>query len=484
MGLSSKKAAVAFLAIFLLAFVLRIAWLPQESPWLDEMYTLSHISAPTPSAFWAQTPENDLTTLLTPFYYTLLYGWSRLAGTSTVALRLLSVMAGMACIPMLFLLGRRLSGTAAGLFAALCLACALPHIYYSQEIRRYVFDTLLVLCSFYTLFRVTDAPTPEARRPWWLLHFFANAALLWCATHAVPLFAIQWLFLVATFRKPCLIWIGGHIALIAGYGLQARSLDLGRYAWMGPPSLADPFNAFLVLAGGRFNNENPAAYLPWGLSLDPLLAVGLYMLAGYGYLCLMRRAASATAFSLIAWLCLPIPFWFVFSLISTPCFIYRYFLFCAPALFLLAGVGWSQLGSPRLRIVCLSLLMALWTAQLTVRVQGPFRPDYHAAAQLIKNSDPEGHTPVLVHKELLNEGPLRYAADFPQGQFYTTWGIGDLNSQTQSLAKAHPAFWVIMWRWDRQPEYEAFLEGLHCPYTRHPLGGMPPLYLYRVEKAP
>lgn len=481
---SPKKVLAAVIAIFLLAFALRIARLPQESPWLDEIYTLSHIQTNSVAAFWNQTPENDLTTLLTPFYYTLLYGWSRLAGTSTLTLRYLSILAGMACIPLVFLLGRRLSGSAAGLLAALCLSCSLPHIYYSQEIRRYVFDTLLVLCSFYSLVRVSEPPTSSSRRPWWIAYFASNTTLLWCATHAVPLFAIQWICLVAVFRKPCFAWITFHAALLAGFAAQARSLNLGQYAWMGPPSLADPVNAFLVLAGGRFSNESPAPYLPLGISLDPLLAVALYLLAGYGCLCLVRQSSpthgAATALALAAWLFVPIPFWFAFSLLSTPCFIYRYFLFCVPALFLLAGIGWAQLGPPRLRQACLLLLLALFACQLAVRIHGPFRPDYQQAAKLINEDDLEGRTPVLVHKELLNEGPLRYAASFPEGCIRTTWGIGDLNDETRALAMDYPGFWVVMWRWDRQNEYETLLQDLTLRFTKHTLGGMPPLYLYRV----
>jgi len=293
--------------------------------------------------------------------------------------------------------------------------------------------------------------------------------------------------LAAVFRKPCFTWIAFHAALLVAYAAQVRSLNLARYAWMGPPSFSDPINAFLVLAGGRFSNENPAPYLPLGFSLDFPLAAALYLLAGYGCLCLARRSSPAhgpaAALTLAAWLLIPIPFWFAFSTIFTPCFIYRYFLFCAPALFLLAGVGWVQLTSPRLHYPCLALLLALFACQLTVRIHGAFRPDYRQAAKLIKDGDPEGRTPVLVHKELLNEGPLRYAASFPEGAIRTTWGIGDLNGETRALAAEYPSFWVLMWRWDRQKEYEALLQNLKRRYTKHTLGGMPPLYLYRVTAA-
>ena len=78
-----------------------------------------------------------------PLYYLLLNGWTRLFGVSDLALRSLSIGFSLACLPLLFGIGRALGGgrtaaIAAGLFAITPLS-----LYYSAEGRMY---SLLWFC--------------------------------------------------------------------------------------------------------------------------------------------------------------------------------------------------------------------------------------------------------------------------------------------------------------------------------------------------
>jgi uncharacterized membrane protein len=82
-----------------------------------------------------------------PLYYLLLNGWTRLAGTGDVAVRLFSVLLGIACIPIAASLARRLGGRRAVLPAAVLFALGPQAVYYDTEVRMYallIFEVLTV----------------------------------------------------------------------------------------------------------------------------------------------------------------------------------------------------------------------------------------------------------------------------------------------------------------------------------------------------
>jgi len=122
-------------AAFAAGAFLRLWNLSGESPWLDEVLTLSHVDAPTLQAYWRELNAIDGSYAMVPVYYTLEYAWAQIFGTSADVVRALSITAGLLSIPLLFGIARRVYGNAAGIVAAFCLAASLPHIFYSQEVR-------------------------------------------------------------------------------------------------------------------------------------------------------------------------------------------------------------------------------------------------------------------------------------------------------------------------------------------------------------
>ena len=139
-GRSSRRSDALLVALLtLLSLLLRTARLDFQPLWWDEGY----------SVWFAHQPLGDMLRLTAldihpPLYYALLGGWSQLFGLGPVALRWLSVAAGIAAVPLIYLVGYWLSGRRVGLAAAFLLAINPLHIYYSQEVRMYA---LVVLWS-------------------------------------------------------------------------------------------------------------------------------------------------------------------------------------------------------------------------------------------------------------------------------------------------------------------------------------------------
>ncbi len=142
-GRGNRRGDALLLALLtLLALLLRAARLDFQPLWWDEGY----------SVWFAHQPLGDMLRLTAldihpPLYYALLGGWTQVFGLGPVALRWLSVAAGVAAIPLIYLVGYGLSGRRVGLVAAFLLAINPLHIYYSQEVRMYALVALWSLLA-------------------------------------------------------------------------------------------------------------------------------------------------------------------------------------------------------------------------------------------------------------------------------------------------------------------------------------------------
>jgi mannosyltransferase len=119
---------------------LRLYHLDGASFWLDEGFSVNFAQHPS---LW--TRENH-----PPLYYAMLAAWSLLSH-SDYWLRLLSVIFGVATIPVVYTLGRKLFGPTAALWSAAVLAVLSMHVQYSQEARMYTLMALLFACGLLAL---------------------------------------------------------------------------------------------------------------------------------------------------------------------------------------------------------------------------------------------------------------------------------------------------------------------------------------------
>lgn len=146
------------LAILLLALGLRLYHLDAQSLWNDEGTSVA--LAQRDLVTIARHASHDIHP---PFYYFMLHGWVALAGTSEVAVRSLSAVAGVALVAGVWALGRRLVGPIAGSLAALLAAVAPFQVYYSQEARMYIGAALFALLATIAFERLLRGGDPSSR---------------------------------------------------------------------------------------------------------------------------------------------------------------------------------------------------------------------------------------------------------------------------------------------------------------------------------
>ena len=161
--------AMALIVLTLAAAGLRLAHLGSKSLWLDEGATVALASASWQRFAWIWWHgEANLQTV----YFLLMRGWIH-GGLSETWLRLPSALFGIASVPLLYIVGRKLLPAGAALAAAALLTFSPTHVYYSQEARSYTLTILLVLLSTYFFIRAVER---DQRKDWVLWTAFSILA--------------------------------------------------------------------------------------------------------------------------------------------------------------------------------------------------------------------------------------------------------------------------------------------------------------------
>ena len=128
-------------AFTLAAAFFRVFDLDRESLWNDELYSWYLANSDNVVGVLSQAMRD----VHPPGYALILHGWMGLAGDGEAALRLPSVLAGTALIPLVFVCGRTLVGWRAALLAAGLGIGLNSHIATSQDARAYAMLSLVSL---------------------------------------------------------------------------------------------------------------------------------------------------------------------------------------------------------------------------------------------------------------------------------------------------------------------------------------------------
>lgn len=231
---------IALIFTVWLAFALRLYRLGAQNLWWDEAL-----------AIWAVRKGLAGATLWTagdvhpPLFFWALWGWVQLVGESEFAARFLSVGWGLLTVALLYRLSRRLFDKSIGLLAALLLAIARFHIWWSQELRMYI---LAACCVALSLEFFTCLYRGEARGRTWAGYILSTTAALYSLYLAGLILMVENGFLALTAlakrrRIGWLRWLGAQAAILLLF-TPWLALALGRMrTW----SVSEPLDVTLLL---------------------------------------------------------------------------------------------------------------------------------------------------------------------------------------------------------------------------------------------
>jgi mannosyltransferase len=291
-----------------------------------------------------------------PLYLLMLHGWMRLFGTDVDVLRLPSEIAGILCIPALYLLGKALYGRRVGLIAALIGTVSPIWIWHAQEARMYPFVLLLVTLSTWLL--ITALRTGERLR----LFGFAVASVLAVHTHYFALLVLgaQAIHVLLERRRvprrvtrTALACIAAVLVLLVPWALVVAANYRGASdPALGALTLYTPLITLVQLVAGYLTSPVMSQVVAaWPLLV--LVALGIGVFGG--------RISSAGR---LLWLLLLVPVLVAIAVTvaGKPVFSTRYLIVVTPALYIMISRALSRALRHDVRATVIALLTAALAA--------------------------------------------------------------------------------------------------------------------------
>lgn len=364
--------------------------LGKPSLWIDEVHSFEFASLPS---VWLVTLNAAARDAYPPLYFLLLHGWLQV-GSDEIWLRMFSVLAHVASIPLMYLVGARLVSKQAGVVAAALLAVSPFHLAFAREVRMYSLVGFWSLLSMWGLLAYVQT---RSRRAFWTLTL-AGLALLYTHFMGVLLILAQGIWMLRESRRE---------RLRPALKQWAAVLVIGFLPW------APLFLKAFVVTHGYAAEASPPLLLYWFVS-----AVG----AGFGQARWVLAAAFAVVAALIVagltatpagskrrllatWAFLPLILELVSSLLGKPVFAARTLIVCTPAWLLIMAQGLAA--PPVLRAalgsVLLGTLAGLSYAHLLAHGLATAPGHREALAHILKHAR---RGDVIVHSSIATYHPL------------------------------------------------------------------------------
>jgi uncharacterized membrane protein len=337
---------VPLIVLCLGALALRLLFLDHESLWFDELVTVERAGH---ARFAEMISVGVATDVHPPGYFALIWCVQH-AGRAAWLLRLPSLIAGVAAVPLAFDVGRRLCGNREAWLAALAAAFLPRALMSSVEARPYALLLCLSLASALLALRFAlPCAVRRGRGPGGLIQgrggwrLIAGWSVVTVALGAVHYFGV----LVALAQLGAAWWVSRRrvivvpatalvAACVAWMPVMATQLARGHDFWIPQPSASDAMRVVVFAFG------------------DPLLAGAAVGLIGLHF---ARGAASRKDVFLAALVAVPFAAVYLFSSLCFPLLVDRYFIGFVPALWLLAARALCAL--PRRAFVAAPLAVLL-----------------------------------------------------------------------------------------------------------------------------
>ncbi len=374
----------------LLATVIASWRLSDAGIWLDE--SLSILSAHRDIRLVMR--DNNMT-----LYFLALKGWLNAldAGHNVAAVRSLSVLTGVATVPVFFDLSRRLFGSGVARVSTLLIVLNGFFIQYTREARGYALATLLTVTATWSLVRLVQDGKARWAASYGLLSALAVYAHLFAAL--VPLAHLAWL--IPRWREhhfPRGWIVKSHLvaaALVTPAFVLALGAGPGPVRWLHPTTFPILSRTWTLLSGCS----------PW-LGAGTLLAL-MALVADL----LRTDAASERRWRLhlvLSWALVPVGITLLVSWLLVPLVHPRFLIIVVPALCLALGVALETWLTAKWRVVALAGLIVVSSLALRRELlRGPREPWRELVAWIARDSRP-GDGVVL---DLLQPMPLVYSVE-------------------------------------------------------------------------
>ena len=428
---------MGIILILLLGFVLRLVYINQ-SFWLDE--SVQALTSLSPFLNLFSELKGDFHP---PLYHFLMWGWAHLFGNSEFVMRLPSVVFGTATIYVVYLIAKQLVNKKSKLInflplvAALFLATAPFHIYYSQEARTYALTAFSTSLSIYWFLRLMNSRLSEGKITW--AYILSTVFMLYSDYYGLFVFFFQIIAGVLILRKRTMELIRNFIItfvfFLPALFLLAIQLKTGIGANAILPGWGELVNlsffkalplTFVKFSIGRITIFNKKIY-----ALVAIILFGLYsLLMVNGFLKKKKKimGKNNSILLILFWFLIPVFLaWIVSFLIPN----YQPFrlLLVLPAFYLLLAIGISSIIKPFLRNIALVLVLLVNLISLGVYYKNPYfhREDWRGLVNYIEETAQKKEYVLLPSHT--SHWPYKYYSQDKVGLISVAEGIRTVNEK-------------------------------------------------------
>ena len=222
-----------------LALISRIVGIVSRPIWYDEAFSVLFAGKGVPAMLIGTlSPAGAGASDVHPLgYYSTLWAWMRVFGDSILSVRLLSVLASLGTVAVVYSLSLHVFDRRTAMVAGILAALSPFHVHYGQEIRMYAFLGLWLALATYCYWMGSHSP----RREWWagfavfaamgqythnLAAFYLLALALW------PILSREW----HVVRNVLLASIGAMLLYLPWlFHLPAQFAKVNQAYWIGAP---------------------------------------------------------------------------------------------------------------------------------------------------------------------------------------------------------------------------------------------------------
>ncbi|WP_419781874.1 glycosyltransferase family 39 protein [Maridesulfovibrio sp.] len=442
----ASKNNYALWLILLLATVLRVYGIADESLWIDEGQTVAYATKS-----FAEIVKYCARDVHPPLYLFIMHIWTEIFGISETALRMISAIFGIISVQLTYKIGLRLMNRNGALLSALFMAVSYMGINFSQEARSYTMLLCAILMSSHGLLKFIE------RQDKFNFAYYATAVALMLYTHTFTVFIIlfhqiyyivDWSFRRGERMKRFTNWVAVNIAALVLFGpwmyfllkqVLAKLGGEGPGSWVMVPDHITAYRTFIQLAGGVF----------------PLMIAVLAVLA---FAAVKLIPALRTRFStedeqpqevrsalfLSLWFLCAVVTPFAVSLILSPIYVERYAIQFLPGFCMFLGLIMSGFAPRGLRYAVAGLFMlatvhSLWLYYTTYDKE-QWREVAHFIAENVKPGDA-----VVLSAPWIYEPFTYYLPDDGDPKIIQAFSHVDLRGETDKfgtiwLVQAHEFF--------------------------------------------
>ncbi|WP_421903678.1 glycosyltransferase family 39 protein [Maridesulfovibrio sp.] len=384
-------------AILLLATILRIYGIADESLWIDEGQTVAYATKS-----FAEIVKYCARDVHPPLYLFIMHIWTEIFGISETALRMISAIFGVLAVYLTYKVGARLMNRNGALLSALFLAVSYMGINFSQEARSYTMLLCAILMACHGLLKFIE----RQDKPNFAYYAAAVALMLYIHTFTVFIILFHQIYYIVDWAgrsgerfKRFVNWVGVNVGALVLFSpwmyfllkqVLAKLGGEGPGSWVMVPDHITAYRTFIQLAGGVL----------------PLTVAGLAIL---GFAIVKLIPALRTRFStpleipaetksslfLLLWFLCAVFTPFAVSLVLSPIYVERYAIQFLPGFCLFLGLIMSGFAPIFLRSAVIAMFLTATAHSLWLYYTTYDKEQWREVAQFIGENIKPGEAVVL-----------------------------------------------------------------------------------------